>query len=90
MGSEKKRLFDGKVAVITASTQGIGFAIARRLALEGASVVISSRRQNNVDEAVAKLKAEGLDVFGLACHVSLACVRQGMFHQSRDLHLDKQ
>ncbi|GKD64793.1 tropinone reductase-like protein 3, partial [Tanacetum coccineum] len=39
------RRFEGKVAIVTASTQGIGFSIAHRLALEGASVVISSRRQ---------------------------------------------
>lgn len=37
--------FAGKVAIVTASTQGIGFAIAERLGLEGAAVVISSRRQ---------------------------------------------
>lgn len=39
------RRFEGKVAIVTASTQGIGFAIAERLGLEGASVVISSRKQ---------------------------------------------
>ncbi|MFS7987789.1 putative short-chain dehydrogenase/reductase SDR, NAD(P)-binding domain superfamily [Helianthus anomalus] len=39
------RRFEGKVAIVTASTQGIGFSIAHRLGLEGASVVISSRRQ---------------------------------------------
>lgn len=37
--------FEGKVAIVTASTQGIGFGIAERLGLEGASVVVSSRRQ---------------------------------------------
>lgn len=37
--------FEGKVAIVTASTQGIGFGIAERLGLEGAAVVISSRRQ---------------------------------------------
>jgi len=41
----KSKRFEGKVAIVTASTQGIGLAIAERLGLEGASVVISSRRQ---------------------------------------------
>ena len=48
---------------------GIGLGIARRLAQEGAKVVVSSRRQQNVDETVAALKAEGLDVVGCVCHV---------------------
>lgn len=39
-----KRL-QGKVAIVTASTQGIGFGIVERLGLEGASVVVSSRKQ---------------------------------------------
>ncbi|GJW19914.1 tropinone reductase-like protein 3 [Tanacetum coccineum] len=60
------RRFEGKVAIVTASTQGIGFSIAHRLALEGASVVISSRRQRNVDEAVKKLKQQGIEVLGVS------------------------
>lgn len=67
-GTSKR--FQGKVAVVTASTQGIGFAIAERLGLEGASVVVSSRKQKNVEEAVEKLRAKGIDVLGVACHVS--------------------
>ncbi|GAA0171760.1 dehydrogenase [Lithospermum erythrorhizon] len=62
--------FVGKVVIITASTQGIGFGIAQRLGQEGASIVISSRKQKNVDEAVEKLKSKGIEVSGLVCHVS--------------------
>lgn len=41
----KCRRLEGKVAIVTASTMGIGLAIAERLGLEGAAVVISSRKQ---------------------------------------------
>lgn len=72
------RRFQGTVAIVTASTQGIGFSIAERLGLEGASVVISSRKQKNVDEAVGKLKGKGIEVFGLVCHVSNAQQRKNL------------
>ncbi|KAF6129682.1 hypothetical protein HJG60_003821 [Phyllostomus discolor] len=61
-----------KVALVTASTEGIGLAIARRLAQDGARVVISSRKQQNVDRAVAALQGEGLSVTGTVCHVGKA------------------
>jgi NAD(P)-dependent dehydrogenase (short-subunit alcohol dehydrogenase family) len=60
-----------KVALVTAATEGIGFAIARRLATEGAHVVISSRKQANVDRAVKELTEEGLSVSGRVCHVGV-------------------
>ncbi|XP_019570004.2 dehydrogenase/reductase SDR family member 2, mitochondrial isoform X1 [Rhinolophus sinicus] len=61
-----------KVAVIAGSTNGIGFAIARRLAQDGAHVVVSSRKQQNVDRAVAALQGEELSVTGTVCHVGKA------------------
>ncbi|KAK1403124.1 tropinone reductase-like 3 [Heracleum sosnowskyi] len=70
--------FEGKVVIVSASTQGIGFGIAERFGLEGASVVISSRKQNNVDEAVEKLKAQGVEALGLVCHVSNARQRKNL------------
>ncbi|KAI9085349.1 hypothetical protein K1719_032726 [Acacia pycnantha] len=74
--------FQAKVAIVTASTQGIGFAIAQRLGLEGASVVISSRKQKNVDEAAEKLRAQGIEVLALVCHVSNAEQRKNLIDKT--------
>lgn len=60
----------GKVAVITGSTRGLGLAIARLYAAEGASVVISGRAQATVDAVVTELRAAGAQAAGLACDVS--------------------
>lgn len=66
-----KNHFDlsGKVAIITGASKGIGAAIARGLAEQGASVIVSSRRQEAVDEVAAALSADGLSAKGIACHV---------------------
>jgi len=47
-----------KKALVTGSTAGIGFAIARTLASEGASVVVTGRTQNRVDAAVKRIQHE--------------------------------
>jgi NAD(P)-dependent dehydrogenase (short-subunit alcohol dehydrogenase family) len=47
----------GKTAIVTGSTDGIGFAISRGLALCGATVVINGRKPAGVDRAVAALRA---------------------------------
>jgi NAD(P)-dependent dehydrogenase (short-subunit alcohol dehydrogenase family) len=55
--------FSGKVAVVAGGARGIGRAAARKLALEDASVVICSDREDQVNEAVAELRErEGLEV----------------------------
>ncbi|XP_075386915.1 dehydrogenase/reductase SDR family member 4-like isoform X2 [Tenrec ecaudatus] len=75
-----------KVALVTASTEGIGFAIARRLAQDGAHVVVSSRKQQNVDRAVATLQREGLSVTGTVCHVGKAEDRERLVATAVKLH----
>uniref|UniRef100_A0A2K6EM29 Dehydrogenase/reductase 2 n=1 Tax=Propithecus coquereli TaxID=379532 RepID=A0A2K6EM29_PROCO len=71
-GVAQKGILANRVAVVTGSTDGIGLAIARRLAQDGAHVVVSSRKQQNVDRAVAMLQGEGLSVTGTVCHVGKA------------------
>jgi NAD(P)-dependent dehydrogenase (short-subunit alcohol dehydrogenase family) len=59
-------LLDGKVAVVTGGTSGIGLAIARRFVAEGALVFITGRRQAQIDEAAAEL---GPQAVGVRCDV---------------------
>ncbi|XP_023303380.2 dehydrogenase/reductase SDR family member 4 [Lucilia cuprina] len=80
--SNNMKRLQGKVAVVTASTDGIGFSIAKRLAQDGANVVISSRKQNNVDKAVEELRKLNLNVLGLKCHVSESQDRKQLFEQT--------
>uniref|UniRef100_A0A8C4LVP0 Dehydrogenase/reductase SDR family member 4 n=1 Tax=Equus asinus asinus TaxID=83772 RepID=A0A8C4LVP0_EQUAS len=67
-----RRMDAGVDAITAVSAHRIGFAIARRLAQDGAHVVVSSRKQQNVDRAVAVLQGEGLSVTGTVCHVGKA------------------
>lgn len=61
----------------------IGFAIAQRLSEEGANVVISSRKEQNVEKAVKLLKDQGLSqVFGVKCHVGNAEDRTRLYEEA--------
>ena len=59
----------------------IGFSIARRLAQEGAKVVISSRKQAKVDKALDALQKEELEVHGLVCHVGKESDRKRLIEE---------
>jgi NAD(P)-dependent dehydrogenase (short-subunit alcohol dehydrogenase family) len=64
----------GKTALVTGSTAGIGYAIARGLMASGAQVVLNGRSKARVDEAAARLAKEvsGGKVHGIAADVSTA------------------
>lgn len=60
---------DGKVALITGASKGIGEAMARGLVEFGAKVVVSSRKQEAVDEVATALKADGFEASGIAANM---------------------
>jgi NAD(P)-dependent dehydrogenase (short-subunit alcohol dehydrogenase family) len=60
----------GKVAVVTGSTKGIGYAIAEALARAGADVVVSARNESEVRDAAVRLESVGPGrTAGVACDV---------------------
>lgn len=68
-------------AFITGSTAGIGFAIARGLAREGASVILNGRTPGSLERAITRLREEipGAKVEGVACDASTAEGAQAAF-----------
>ena len=60
----------GKVAVVTASSKGLGRAVAEELAAEGAKVVICARGEESLRMAAAAMRAQGADVLDIVADVS--------------------
>lgn len=68
MDITKNLSLDGKVAVITGASKGIGKAIAHALGMAGARVVISSRKQEALDAVVAEFEQDGIQAAAVAAH----------------------
>lgn len=61
---------EGKVAIITGGNSGVGAATAVKFALEGAKVVITARRQAQLEEVAAKVREAGGEVLPIVSDIS--------------------
>ena len=73
------QLFDlhGKTALVTGGSRGLGLQLAHALGEAGARLMLSSRKQADLDEAVAELKAAGLNATALAAD----CANEADIHR---------
>jgi len=67
-----QQLFDltGKTALVTGGSRGLGLQIAEALGEQGAKIVLTSRKQSDLDEAVALLKGRGIMASAIASDLS--------------------
>lgn len=79
----------GKKALVSGSTQGIGYAIALQLLKEGATVVINGRSNERIKEAISKLKQQVPDanVSGVAADFAKAAEVQQLLDEVQDVDI---
>jgi NAD(P)-dependent dehydrogenase (short-subunit alcohol dehydrogenase family) len=63
---------DKKVALITGANRGIGFETAKQLGQKGITVIVGARKLSDAEQAAAKLKADGIDAYGVKLDVTKA------------------
>ncbi|MBF0276690.1 MAG: SDR family oxidoreductase [SAR324 cluster bacterium] len=71
----------GKVAVVTGSAQGMGFAIAQGLWQDGAKIVITDINQDAIESSVAKAREAGAEVMGIRMDVTDKAQVQSMVEE---------
>jgi NAD(P)-dependent dehydrogenase (short-subunit alcohol dehydrogenase family) len=69
MGDPGTRALEGRVAIVTGGSKGLGLAMAKGFAAAGATIVVSSRKLEACEKAAAEIVAAGGRALPVACHV---------------------
>jgi len=75
---------DGKVAVITGASSGIGEATAEALAAEGASVVVAARREDRLSDLVERINGNGGKALSVECDVTDEEAAHALIRRAKD------
>ena len=73
---------EGKVAIVTGASRGIGAAIAAQMAEEGAKVVLVSRKIEGLETVAGEIRDKGGDATAIACHVGHRDQREDMLEKA--------
>lgn len=71
MSNHTPKTLEGKVALVTGASSGIGRAAALELARRGAKVVASARRKPEIESLVARIKSEGFEATGVIADINV-------------------
>lgn len=75
---------DGRIALITGASRGIGESIARLFARQGARVILSSRKQADLEVVAEAIRNEGHDATAMACHIGDETAIAALFERIAD------
>ena len=82
----KEFSLEGRIAVITGASRGIGLAVAQKLAKYGAQCILVSRKADNLETAAAGIRKEGYKAEAMACHTGYPDQIKAMYEKIKQTY----